>query len=111
MIQNTDKTQTLVNKKNIPLEYKIALQGKMNKGVYDCINSHDGKCSSEQNHRKNKYKVIEDIIGFAESQWGTMVVWECKDCGQIQFFHLRENEKTSFDYVSEFDTFHKNGSY
>lgn len=30
-----------INKKNIPPKYKVPLQGKMNKGVFDCINHKD----------------------------------------------------------------------
>jgi len=54
-----------VNKKNIPKEYMISLQGKMNKGVFDCYN-----CKNNVSHRQSPYGVIEDIIGFADSNWG-----------------------------------------
>lgn len=101
-----------INKKNIPPKYKVPLQGKMNKGVFDCINSGwGGNCSNPTSHRQNEYFVIEDIIGFAESQWGTMVVWECKGCGQKQFFHLRENENNGIDYVKMFHDWKTTGKY
>lgn len=92
---------TVINSKNIPIEYRVLLQGKMNKGIFDCVNSGwGGKCSGSKNHRQSPYNVVEDIIGFADSKWGWMVVWKCRECGQIQFFHLRENEnRGTFDYV------------
>ena len=101
-----------INKKNIPPKYKVPLQGKMNKVVFDCINSGwGGNCSNPTSHRQNEYCVVEDIIGFAESQWGTMVVWECKGCGQKQFFHLRENENNGIDYVKMFHDWKTTGKY
>lgn len=101
-----------INKKNIPLCYKIPLQGKMNKGVFDCINSgFGGNCSNPVSHRKSPYCVIEDIIGFADSPWGTMVVWECKECGQKQFFHLREEESNHIDYVELYHRWRTTGKY
>ena len=40
-----------INKKNIPPKYKVPLQGKMNKGVFDCINSGwGGNCSNPTSH-------------------------------------------------------------
>ena len=82
----------------IPDIYKIPLQGKMNKGVYSCL-----ACRFQALN----YNVTPHIIGFAESQWGDMVVWECPDCGQKQFFHLRGSE--SCDYVAAYSGF-KNGA-
>lgn len=79
--------ENIIDKHHIPLEYKIPLQGIMNKGVFDCIQSgFGGKCKNPTSHRLNKYCVIEDIIGFADSPWGTMVVWQCRECGQNNFF-------------------------
>jgi len=83
----------------------------MNKGVYDCF---DSKCcySFKPTHRKSQYNVTEDVIGFADSRFGRMVVWECKGCGQIYFFHLRENDDlTSFDYVSFYHQYITTGDY
>lgn len=101
-----------INKQNIPLKYKIPLQGKMNKGVFDCINSGwGGKCENPKSHRRSPYNVTEDIVGFAESQWGTMVIWECKGCGQKQFFHLRENERGGPDYVVLYHNYITTGKY
>lgn len=98
-----------VNKKNIPPEYMITLQGKMNKGIYDCF---DYKCKKPVNHRASKYNVIEDIIGFAKSSIGMMVVWECKGCGQKYFFHLRENDLSNYhDYVKMYHNYKTTGTY
>lgn len=110
---NDEENQVEINKQNIPQEYIVPLQGKMNKGVYDCINSGwGGNCTGDVSHRKNPYGVIEDIIGFAPSQWGTMVVWKCKSCGQIQCFHLRENEPIQHhDYVRMYHEYKTTGSY
>lgn len=37
--------ENIIDKHHIPLEYKIPLQGIMNKGVFDCIQSgFGGKC-------------------------------------------------------------------
>lgn len=102
-----------INSKNIPLEYRIPLQGRMNKGVFECINGgFGGNCPDTRTHRHSKYNVVEDIIGFAETQWGWMVVWKCKDCGQVQFFHLRENEQRgTFDYVRMYHEWKTTGKY
>ena len=104
---------TTINSKNIPIEYRVQLQGKMNRGVFDCINSgFGGKCSGSKNHRQSPYNVVEDIIGFADSQWGRMVGWKCRECGQIQFFHLRENEnRGTFDYVRMYHEYKTTGKY
>lgn len=100
-----------INSKNIPVEYRIQLSGKMNKGVFECINRWD-KCKASTNHRQIPSIVVEDIIGFADSQWGWMVVWECKECGQKQFFHLRENEQYgSLDYVKMYHEYMTTGKY
>ena len=96
-----------INKTNIPSEYIISLQGIMNRGVFECF-----KCNTKHTHRKSEYWVIEDVLGFADSQWGKMVVWQCKECGQIYFFHLRENEPiTPFDYVAFYHQYKTTGSW
>lgn len=47
-----------------------------------------------------------------DSQWGRMVVWKCRECGQIQFFHLRENEnRGTFDYVRMYHEYKTTGKY
>lgn len=98
-----------INKHNIPKEYMIPLQGKMNKGVYNCF---DYKCEKPISHRASKYNVIEDIIGFANSNIGKMVVWECKGCGQKYYFHLREFEETTHhDYVKFYHDYKTKGSW
>lgn len=104
---------TEINKKNIPKEYIIELKGKMNKGVFDCIESGwGGNCRNNVSHRQSKYNVVEDIIGFAPSKWGTMVVWQCKSCGQVQFFHLRENEPIQHhDYVRMYHQYKTTGTW
>ena len=102
----------MINNKSIPLRYKVPLQGKMNKGIFDCINSiFSEKCGYKPTHRQNIYSVVEDIVGFADSAWGTMVIWECKGCGQKQFFHLRENEVRRIDYVALYHSFLTTGKY
>ena len=84
---------TTINSKNIPIEYRVQLQGS-------------------KNHRQSPYNIVEDIIGFADSQWGRMVVWKCRECGQIQFFHLRENEnRGTFDYVRMYHEYKTTGKY
>ena len=105
--------QEEINKRNIPLQYKVPLQGKMNKSINDCINSGwGGKCSNPKEHRQISCNVTEDVIGFADSQWGTMVVWECKECGQKQFFHLREwDSMMRTDYVRMYHEFLTIGKY
>jgi len=95
-----------INNKNIPLNYMIPFQGRMNKGVFDCM-----YCDSKALHRKSKYCVVEDIIGFSDSPWGKMIVWKCKDCGKIQFFHLRENESYNLDYVKLYHEYITTGIY
>jgi len=99
-----------VNKNNIPVKYKIPLTGKMNKGVFDCLNEWNG-CPNRKSHRQSPYCVIEDIIGFADSNWGTMVVWECKCCGQKQFFHLREYSRGGLDYVKAYHEYITTGKW
>lgn len=99
----------MINKKNIPLHYMIPLQGKMNRGVYDCFES---GCHFEPTHRKSPYSVVEDIIGFANSNIGKMVIWECKGCGEKYFFHLRENDIFSnIDYVNLYHQFLTTGKW
>ncbi len=81
----------------------------MNKGVYTCF---DYKCSKPINHRESKYNVIEDIVGFAKSNIGIMVVWECKGCGQKYFFHLRENDPNNpYDYVEFYHKYKTTGKW
>jgi len=97
-----------VNKKNIPLKYKVPLQGTMNKGIYSCF-----ECRFDPVHRQSKYTVVEDIIGFADSIDGVMVVWECKNCGTKYFYHLRDWEETikAHDIVVKYDEYVKTGKW
>ena len=78
----------------IPIEVIIPLQGKYNKGVSNCI---------ECNFRNPEYNVTPNIIGFAESKWGEMLVWECPICHTKQFFHY--DTSYGFDYVKAFIAF------
>lgn len=91
-----------VSKLNIPKQYMIPLQGEMNKGVYDCF-----QCNFEPTHRKSKFGVTEDILGFANSNIGKMVVWECKGCGQKYYFHLRENDLPYIQAHDKVITYHE----
>lgn len=101
---------TEVNSHNIPLQYLVPLQGRMNKGVFKCFNI---RCNFEPTHRQSEYGVTEDIIGFANSNIGKMVVWECKGCGEKYFFHLRENENPipAHDYVVRYHEFITTGKW
>lgn len=85
----------------IPIKFKIPLQGKMNKGVYNCI-----KCDFVSPH----YDVTPYILGFSESNWGDMVVWECPKCGQKMFFHYIGN-RYCFDYIIRYEEFLKGGDW
>jgi len=87
----------------------IPLQGKMNKGVFSCF-----ECRHEPTHRKSKFNVVEDILGFANSNIGQMVVWQCKGCGEIYFFHLRENDKPyikAHDIVVKYHEYKETGKW
>lgn len=85
----------------IPIQFKIPLQGRMNKGVYQCL---------ECRFTAPEYDVTPYIKGFADSNYGEMVVWECPECGQKQFFHYR-GDMYGFDYVTNYQEFLKGGDW
>ena len=82
----------------------------MNKGVSTCFRS---GCYHEPTHRQLKYLVVEDIIGFAKHPDGMMVIWRCKSCDQIYFFHMRENEADipGHDIVIKYHEFKTSGKW
>lgn len=84
----------------IPLKYKIPLQGRMNKGVYSCFSP----CEFVSPH----YDVTPYIIGFADSNIGTMVVWECPVCFKKSYFHFR-GDQLGFNYLDRYEEFLKGG--
>ena len=68
--------KTILDSVKIPLRS----DAKMNKGVYNCV-----ECDFMA-----KTALVPYIIGIApNTNWGTMVVWECPKCFQEQFFHYR----------------------
>jgi len=64
----------------IDLKYKIPLQGKYHKGINYCP-----FCDHEPNN------IHSEIIGFADSNIGTMVIIECPNCFEKWKFHARKN--------------------
>ena len=84
----------------IPLKYKVPLQGRMNKGVYSCFYP----CDFVAPH----YDVTPYIKGFADSNYGTMVVWECPLCFKKSYFHYR-GDMYGFDYILRYEEFLKGG--
>lgn len=101
-----------IDKKHILLEYRIPPQGVPNKMVSECVNAGwTGECDGDISHRELPYCVVEDIIGFAETQWGWAVVWRCKSCGKVQWFHLRENDDHGLDYVRMYHEYKTTGKY
>lgn len=100
-----------INKKNIPPEYMIPLPENVryNPLVFDC---HSRGCINPKSHRKMDCSVIEDILGFSDTKWGMLVVWQCRYCKVIHCFHLRSHEAvTSFDYVSRYHEYKTTGTY
>jgi len=68
---------------------KIALTGRINKAVYQCINC---------DFKAPNYSVVPYMLGIADSQFGEMVVWECPQCFKKWYFHSRSNEEDSYPY-------------
>ncbi len=63
------------------VKISLSSDAKMNKGVYNCV-----ECDFIASHSN----VVPYMIGIApNTNWGTMVVWECPKCFQEQFFHHR----------------------
>jgi hypothetical protein len=65
----------------IDIEYKINLTGKYHKGVYYCP-----FCYFEPDSLHN------NSIGFADSNYGNMIVIECPKCFEKWYFHSRIKE-------------------
>lgn len=70
---------------DIDSKYKIPLVGKYNLMVYEC---------KDCNHSilNNMY---DNIIGFADSQWGIMAIIECPNCFEKYFSHA---DKLTYRY-------------
>ena len=70
------------------VKISLSSDAKMNKGVYSCV-----ECSFKAPFSN----VVPYMTGIApNTNWGTMVVWECPKCFWEQFFHYREG--TYYDY-------------
>ncbi len=65
-----------MGQEKVELMYKIPLTGKYNKGVNECL-----KCGYRSE------VLVEDIIGFADSDSGLMAIVECPECFDKWFFH------------------------
>jgi DNA-directed RNA polymerase subunit RPC12/RpoP len=80
----------------IPAEYIIEPVGRKNGMVYKCV-----ECWKEA----PDCNVTPYIIGFADTQWGRLVFWECPHCYQKQFFHYRSD---GYNYLEAYKAY-KNG--
>lgn len=73
---------------NIDLKYKIQLQGYRNKWIIGCLN-----CQNNLNG-----KIFQHIKGFADTDYGTMVIVECPECFETFYFHA---DQTYYDMFLE----------
>jgi len=69
----------------IPIKYRIPLQGKYNRMCHKCLdcgfNALDGDNST-----------YDFLIGFADSNIGHLMIWECPKCFAKWSFHSRIHE-------------------
>ena len=75
-------------------KYLIPLAGKYNAIVFAC-NHGDCYCNLIKDNRKYG-GISENIIGFAESKWGTMMVIECPRCFKKWYCHCRIDHKRGY---------------
>ena len=75
----------------IKTKYRIPLQGEYNEGIYDCP-----ECGYQSEN------VVEDAIGFADSNIGNVLIWECPKCFLKWYFHSHWEEMGKNFYYGMF---------
>lgn len=70
----------------IDKKHKINLQGRYNKSVGCCLDC-DHSFIKDNSHGA----LVDNIIGFADSDYGLMAIWECPVCFSKWFYHGEEH--------------------
>ena len=78
-------------------EHKIALKGRVNKRVYECL---------ECDYKPQFYNVTPHVIGFNDFSPGlAWCIWECPKCGQVQRFHASKKLTQFFNYILQYEEY------
>lgn len=82
--------------KEIDSKYKTHLVGHYNKAVSRCLN-----CGLELYKDKSHGTIFDNIIGFNDTNYGLMAIWECPVCFEKWYYHGIDHYDYFLDAVEE----------